>query len=271
MKSVLVTGNKGFIGRRLVEALKKLDYVVHTVDDEYLAESNWIELLFSKLDASNPDGVFHVGACSDTLQQNVQHMMVRNFETTKIISDWCFNNDRALIFSSSAANYGVNGVFPSNLYGWSKFVAEQYVSKNYGVSLRYFNVYGPGEHQKGSMSSFAYQAFVKESKKLDISLFPGSPKRDFIFVEDVVKANIHALNIYSEIKGGIFDVGTSTPKLFEEVLQIMGLSFNYMNEELVPDGYQYFTCADRKKWLPKWNPDFTLESGLSTYLEDLRK
>ena len=57
-----------------------------------------------------------------------------------------------MIYSSSAANYGTNGEFPSNLYGWSKYVGEGYVVANGGIGLRYFNVYGPGEENKGILN-----------------------------------------------------------------------------------------------------------------------
>jgi len=69
--------------------------------------------------------------------------MTRNFETTKVISDWCSKGGKPLVYSSSAANYGINGLFPSNLYGWSKYVAEQYVIKNLGIAITIFQCLWP--------------------------------------------------------------------------------------------------------------------------------
>ena len=66
-----------------------------------------------------------------------------------------------IIYSSSAANYGSDGKLPSNLYAWSKYTAECYVNSNGGISLRYFNVYGPKEQHKGKMSSVIYQTITQ--------------------------------------------------------------------------------------------------------------
>ena len=111
--------------------------------------------------------------------------------------------DKPVIYSSSAANDGDNGL-PSNFYGWSKYVTEQYglsqVDKFY--ALRYFNVYGPGEEHKGKMSSVAYQAWKKGSFKL----FDGKPQRDFVYIDDVVNATL--LPIFEKCRSGIYHVGT---------------------------------------------------------------
>jgi len=56
----------------LVKALNEIGYKVDSIDDEYLSEPNWKEVLEARLKNTNPAGVFHVGACSDTLEQDVQ-------------------------------------------------------------------------------------------------------------------------------------------------------------------------------------------------------
>ena len=81
------------------------------------------------------------------------------------------------------------------------------------MSLRYFNVYGPGEEHKGKMSSVAYQAFGKSEFKL----FPTKPTRDFVYVNDVVSANLEAVGAM----GGVYDVGTGTSRSFEDVLNLI--------------------------------------------------
>lgn len=269
MKNVLVTGGKGFIGNRLIHALKKIEFEVDSLDDEYFSEPSWREVLESRLDNSNPLGVFHVGACSDTLEQDVQFMMTRNFESTKVISDWCLINNRPLIYSSSAANYGVNGEYPSNLYGWSKYVAEQYVIKNQGIALRYFNVYGPGEEAKGNMSSFIYQAFVKNSHNSKVFLFPKKPRRDFIYIQDVIAANIYGLKNFDKLRKDYYEVSTGVASTFEEMLISFEIEFEYADENSIPEGYQFYTCGDSTKWMDGWNPKFNLPQGLTNYREYL--
>jgi ADP-L-glycero-D-manno-heptose 6-epimerase len=264
MRHALVTGSNGFIGKNLSYEISDI-FMVFGIDDEIFAYDKWMDKLNEKLDEIQPDVIFHVGACSDTLEQDVNYMMIRNFEFTRVLSDYCFVNQIPLIYSSSAANYGTNNLHPSNLYGWSKYAAEQVVILNGGVALRYFNVYGPGEQHKGNMSSVALQMMNKVKNGEDVKLFPGSPKRDFVYVKDVVSANLFALDNYDELSYRYYDVGCGEARTFEDVMEIMGIPYTYHSELDVPNGYQFFTQSDKSKWMPGWGPKFNLEKGLDDY------
>jgi len=271
MKKVIVTGTRGFIGLSLMNELNKLGYLTHGFDDSYLYENNWTEKLIQTLETLNYDVVFHVGACSDTLEQNVEYMMIRNYESTKIITDWCVKNNKPLIYSSSAANYGTNNLYPSNLYGWSKYVGEGYVISNGGIALRYFNVYGPGEENKGKMASVAFQMHIKNNNGEKIVLFPKKPQRDFVYIKDVVSANIHALENYEKLSGKYYEVGSGSARTFEDVLNNMGIDYGYTSEDMIPVGYQFYTCSDKNKWMNGWKSNWNLESGIKDYCEYLKK
>lgn len=273
MKNVLVTGNKGFIGKRLEEKLKSLGYSVVGIDDEYLQNEDWVTELKNILDTVKPGFVFHVGACSDTLETDSNFMMVRNYQTTKVISDWCHEHIAILVYSSSAANYGDNGLYPSNLYGWSKYIAEDYcLKKNNCIALRYFNVYGPGESHKGRMASVAYNSFVKNKQNISVKLFPKNPKRDFVYIEDIVNANIFAMQNHVFIpKFNYYEVGSGIARSFEDVLNNLSIPFSYTDENEIPNGYQFYTCSDSNKWMPDWKPEFDLEKGIKDYLIFLEK
>jgi ADP-L-glycero-D-manno-heptose 6-epimerase len=271
LNKVLVTGSNGFIGRNLSKHLGKLGFTVKLLDSDYFNELDWQNSLLGLLNNFHPKVIFHVGACSNTLEHNVQFMMEQNYQSTKLISDWCKDEKRNLIFSSSAANYGINGKYPSNLYGWSKYVAEDYVRKSGGIALRYFNVYGPGEENKGAMSSFLYQAYVNRNHGEKVLLFPGGPSRDFIYIKDVVGANLYAMENFLDLAGSYYDVATGCSRLFEDVLKLAGIEFTYSDESKIPAGYQFYTCGDTKKWMGGWKPDYSLEEGVADYLTYLQQ
>ena len=263
MKKIVITGANGFIGKNLVSVLSHYD--IMGLGEQYLLDSNWRNILIDKLSLFEPDVVFHVGACSDTLETDVNYMMIRNYEATKRIVDWCIQNNVPIVYSSSAANYGTNNSHPSNLYGWSKYVAEDYVVKSGGVALRYFNVYGPGEQNKGKMSSIAFQTYVKHKSGEDIFLFPGEPKRDFVYVKDIVGANLHAWKNYDILRGNFFEVGTAKSRKFEDILEIMEIPYKYFDRDKIPNGYQFYTQSNQEKWMTNWKPNYSLERGLTEY------
>jgi ADP-L-glycero-D-manno-heptose 6-epimerase len=270
MRKVLITGTKGFIGKQLLNELKS-KFLISEINENIFDLTGWHEELYTKLMEFHPDVIFHIGACSNTLETNVNYMMTRNFESTKIISDYCSEHDIPLIYSSSAANYGTNGLYPSNLYGWSKYMGEQYVIQNGGIALRYFNVYGPGEEYKGKMSSVAYQMYVKFNNNENIKLFPLQPRRDFIYIKDVIDANLFAYNNYEDLRFSYYDVGYGETRTFEDVMTIMGIPFTYTDKEDIPKGYQFLTLSDKQKWMTDWYPKYNLEIGLTEYKEYLNK
>ena len=263
---ILITGAKGFIGRNLVKALES-EYQIFTFEESDL-DRDWKLVLHSIFD-EGIDGVFHIGACSDTLEQDVNYMMLLNYEVTKYITDLCSKYLVKLVYSSSAANYGTNEQYPSNLYGWSKYAGEGYVISNWGVALRYFNVYGPGEEDKGRMASVAYQMYKRNQKGEEIKLFPKKPLRDFVYVKDVIAANIYAFENINRVSGNWYEVGSGDARGFEDKMDIMGIPFTYHPEDIIPEGYQFYTCSDNYMWMPGWNPEYDLETGLRDYVEYL--
>lgn len=265
-KKILITGAKGFIGRNLKSQLED-EYDVVTFEERDLAE-DWRYLLETFF-TEGLDCVFHVGACSDTLEQDVNYMMLLNYEVTKELVDLCKEWGVKLVYSSSAANFGTNGYYPANLYGWSKYAGEGYVVSNGGVALRYFNVYGPGEEDKGRMASVAYQMWQRHHAGEQIKLFPKKPLRDFVYIKDIVSANLHAMQNYDEVKGEWYEVGSGCARSFEDKMQILGIPFSYHPESIIPKGYQFHTCSNLFNWMPGWTSEWMLEEGLEDYKKHL--
>jgi ADP-L-glycero-D-manno-heptose 6-epimerase len=267
---ILITGTDGFIGKNLLNELKNQHEILE-INEKIFDLPKWYDEIFFKLNNFEPDVIFHIGACSDTLETDVNHMMTRNYEFTRCLSEWTNTMNKKLIYSSSAANYGTNGVYPSNLYGWSKYVAEQLVITNGGIALRYFNVYGPLENNKGKMASVAYQMLQKQKEGQEIKLFPLKPKRDFVYVKDVISANIYAVENYTENAGDWYEVGNGVARTFEDVLDNLNLTYTYHDEKDIPNGYQFHTESKPYKWMFGWESQWNLEDGLKDYLTFLNQ
>tara|TARA_Y100001963_G_C6764163_1_gene441290 strand:+ start:246 stop:1037 length:792 start_codon:yes stop_codon:yes gene_type:complete len=257
----LITGHKGFIGSNLLKHLS--DDVVVKIESDWLCDENWredLELVIKKVDV-----IFHIGAISDTALQDSTEMLRYNYIFSKELFDLAQKYKKKVIYSSSAACYGGGDGIPNNIYGWSKLMAEQYgmAKCDNFVALRYFNVYGPGEEHKGRMSSVALQSWNGEINKL----FPKKPKRDFVYIEDIISANIHAINSPK----GIYEVGSGEARTFEDVLDNMELPYSYHSEDTIPEWYQFYTKSDKSKWLPNWKPKYTLENGIKEYKDYLKR
>jgi ADP-L-glycero-D-manno-heptose 6-epimerase len=262
---IIITGTKGFIGSNIKKELENKFEIIE-INEDVFKNTSWRDEV-SKHFWLDIVAVFHVGACSDTLETDVNYMMLVNYEFTKHLMNLCKSKNIPMIYSSSAANYGTNNEHPSNLYGWSKYVSEDYVTSSGGIGLRYFNVYGPGEQNKGKMASVAFQMSEKSKNNEDIKLFPKKPKRDFVYVKDVVSANIHAFENYEELCGKYYEVGSGEARPFEDVMKIMDIPYEYHDENLIPKGYQFYTCSDKKKWMKNWNSKWSLEDGLKDYFK----
>jgi ADP-L-glycero-D-manno-heptose 6-epimerase len=267
----IVTGHYGFIGGNLMSRLREKGYEVFGIDREIFFMWDWKEALMVTLEANKPEVVFHVGANSDTLETDINQMMGENFDFTYGLAMWCQMNGVKLIYSSSASIYG-NESGGMNLYAWSKYGGEAVTTMMGGVSLRYFNVYGHGEEQKGAMASVMYQAWEKKKAGEYMTLFPLNPKRDFVYVDDVVDANLYAYEHYDEMGGLSYDVGVGEARSFEEVMELMKIGYRVASDvSVIPKNYQYFTKADPDKFMKGWLPKYKLEDGISKYLEYLNK
>ena len=251
---IVLTGSEGFIGGSLLKELKKdKNNNIYLLNQD---KQQWDDEITLEQTISQCDIIFHVGAISDTTLHDCNRMLYWNYILSKRLFDLARKYDKKVVYSSSAATYGLGDGLPTNIYGWSKKLAEEYGLKSCEkfVALRYFNVYGPGEEHKGKMASVAYQAYNKGS----FTLFPKKPKRDFVYIKDVVNANLAA----AKLDRGIFDVGYGNAMSFEELVKGMGIKFNYTTEDKIPGWYQYHTCANKNMKIPGWNPIYNINDVL---------
>ena len=267
MKRILLTGFGGFIGNNIYQRVSfnnSSTFIMSCIEKDYINKRNWKESLENIVQQS--DIILHVGAISDTMLSDNNEMMKYNYEFSRVLFDLSEKHNKQVIYSSSGANTGDKGL-PSNFYGWSKYITEQYgMSKvtNF-VSLRYMNVYGPGEEHKGNMSSVAYQSWKKGTFKL----FTGEPKRDFVYIDDVVDATLYP--VFNEVPKGVYEVGSGESRTFEDVLDLMKIKYTYREQNWIPKGYQFFTRADKNKFMEGWSPKYNLEKGIKKYKDYLNE
>lgn len=234
--TVLVTGGAGFIGSHLVDAVLAAGETVHIIDN----------LSSGKMQNVNPKAVFHnidirdrqLGDLLHDISADMVCHLAAQVSVPKSVADPLNDADinivgslnllnacvasgiRRIVFSSSAAVYGVPKVlpipedhplYPISPYGASKATAEQYLrlyAQQYNleyIALRYANVYGPrqdAEGEGGVVSIFVDR--VKKKEPLHI-YGTGDQTRDFIYVKDVVDANLAALNCRAN---RTFNIGT---------------------------------------------------------------
>ena len=307
----IVTGGAGFIGSNIVRALNKrgeTDIVliedlhngrkvsnlsdlkfIDFVDKESLA--GWLNSLD---DYSDIECVYHLGACTDTTEWNGVLMMKENFEASKTIYQFCAKFDVPLVYASSAAVYGLTveseeideNERPLNIYGFSKLMFDNFVrnqqKKNNAavVGLRFFNVYGPFEQQKGPMASVIshFNEQIIKTKKIKVfkashGYADGMHSRDFVYVDDVVKVALWFGDDKAR-KRGIYNCGAglSTPfrEVAEEVLKWHGFGeIDYVDfPPNLKSAYQPYTLANLDKLRAVGYSDgFTgIDKGIREYL-----
>lgn len=309
----IVTGGLGFIGSNLVEFLNKqgVDDIIIVDDINVNNFRNISGLKYSHIISIDESlnfilnnrriikGVFHQGACTNTLEDDPAIVIKSNKQYTEKLITFCIGTGQTsipLVYASSASVYGNSwGAAegrseyedPLNLYAFSKLAVDKWVQKfieqtngfDYKlVGLRYFNVYGPREAHKGKMASFIYQKYKQYKNENRITLFsPGDQSRDFIYVNDVCKVNWVAMN--SAING-IYNVGTGVATKFEDIadtiLEYCGIDslFCDWKKEFIkfPDElrnrYQYVTQANLDKLRTFYSDDFiSTDVGIHETLE----
>jgi ADP-L-glycero-D-manno-heptose 6-epimerase len=251
------------------------------------------------------DAVIHLGAISETTATDGDLVIETNFRFSLKLLDWCTANSIPFIYASSAATYGdgaqgfgddpslkaLKTLRPMNLYGWSKHLFDMAIASRVErgeqlppqwAGLKFFNVFGPNEYHKGAMMSVLARRFDDIRNERVVQLFKsyrggiadGDQRRDFIYVDDVVRVVMWLLATPNV--SGLFNVGTGTARSFRDLMAsayaAVGLKPNiqYIDmPEAIRGSYQYFTQAkvDRLR-VAGYNGGFTpLEDAVGLYVK----
>lgn len=264
MARILITGGRGFVGQHIVRRLER-DNEIHTeaVDGYY-------------------DVVIHQMANNDTLCDNDSIIKTNFYDSMDIFNSALRGGCKNFVYASSTAVYGnqatpyvegVTPVRPLNKYGRSKVMFDEFAMKFAEendvkvVGLRYCNVFGPGELSKGRRASMISQMVERIHKKENIVLFyDGGQKRDWVYVEDVVKANVLAINYPGS---GIYNVGGGMSITFNDLAKLIGevmgvdVKVNYIKCPFY-DKYQSHTeCSiDKIRTDLGFSPSYTIREGI---------
>ena len=188
--------------------------------------------------------IYHLAAIV-SVQESIQNPLLSNEVNIKgtlnILESARLNNVKRVVFSSSAAVYGDEPSQPKNEnsktkpispYGYEKLIGEQYMklySELYGVetgSLRYFNVYGERQSATSDYSG-VISIFEKKFKNDELPNIYGDGEqyRDFVYVKDIAKANIKAMNT-PNVSGEVFCVGTSKKVSINNLVSVLNNKYS---------------------------------------------
>jgi len=239
----IVTGGAGFIGSHIARRLVEQGAEVTIIDDlstgnlnsikDIAGKVNFIQGrsgLISKLPAV--DVVFHEGIPSSTpIYRNDRKKVAEAIDDFIEVLEYCTKSNAKLVFASSSSIY--NGHQPPHREDMLPLVKDYYTEARYSmerlaqlyhdmsglsyVALRYFSVYGYREEHKKGFANMISQALWKALLGNELTIYgDGSQRRDFVFVEDVVDANLQA---YERSVEGVYNVGTGNSLSFNEMIE----------------------------------------------------
>lgn len=295
---ILVTGASGFIGNNVAKHLVNLGHEVlmtwreneqpavpgaTAIGPSFISQDpEWLEGI---------EAVLHQAANNDPQSKDLLGIYKTNVLGTATLFEQLYNKGcRKFIYASSTAVYGANGGLlkeyhttePLTPYAYSKMAMEQYVNAFHRLrpdahclGLRYCNVYGPGESHKGHRASMIHQIIkvMREGKSPKLFKY-GHQMRDWVYVQDVVQANLLALES-TDFRDEVLNIGSGEQASFKTLVgwinSILGTN---MEPEWIANPYegtyQDNTLCDISvaKAILGYYPKFPINLGINHYIEN---
>jgi ADP-L-glycero-D-manno-heptose 6-epimerase len=301
---ILVTGAAGFIGSNLAIAFAKQGHDVVAADSFLSATfDNLVEFpgdvltlkdhddVQSMIELGGFDAICHQAAITGVVGANGENfsdqgrMMRNNVETFRKLLDFAAATKARMVWASSCSIYGRGPVpmkesqtpDPLNIYAFSKLTMERLAARYAPrlahpiVGLRYTNVYGPGENHKGKLASMIHQLAKQMRAGKQPRVFdPGTQRRDFVYIGDVISANTLALAL-AGTGAHVCNVGAGTSWSFNGVIAELNRALRTdLKPDYFPNPYSFtqdHTEADlsQARQVLGYTPKYTLSTGIDAY------
>lgn len=294
MSKYVITGGAGFIGSHIAEHLSNEGHQVLILDSlrtGFEQNLNGLNVEFVKGDIrdenlvneviSGASGVFHLAALvsvPESLLKIKECIEINTIGTINVLEAAKNNTDCKVVLSTSAANYGNNPVLPKvetmfpepmTPYAITKLDGEYYLKMyldQYQVptaSLRYFNVFGPRQNPESAYAA-AVPIFINKALQNEpITIYgDGLQTRDFIYVKDVVKANILASQKGNETYNVALGHSTSVLELAEKIIKITNSKSQIKFLDERPGDIKHSKANPEKFNQLGFKPEYTIDQAL---------
>lgn len=304
-KNILVTGGAGFVGSHIVDRLSPennvtvldnlstglLSNLEKSQDRITLIKGDILDKELVSDVVSRVEYIFHLAANVGNIKSIEDPYLDMDVNIRGILNmlEACRNsNIKRFVYSSSGAIFGEakylpidedHPLNPESPYGVSKLTAEKYCFAFYKVhgipttSVRYFNIYGPrqGSSEYANVISI-FTSRIREGKPITV-FGDGKQTRDFVFVQDVVTANILAAT-QPAAAGEIFNIGTGVANSILELIQVLNEISNRENTVIYAEsraGEVKHSRAniDKARRVMGYNPKTSFKEGLSLMWQDM--
>lgn len=299
--SIIVTGGSGFLGRHLIRALITAGHRVKNIDlkenPEYPTTiADVRNTARMKTEIINADVVFHLASlieAGESVKNPAKFIDYNINGTLSVLEAMRHNNIKTFLFSSSAAIYGEpknipikedDPTMPISPYGMTKLAMEGLLSSYVkahgftGAALRYFNLYGPEEHH--IPETHAIPRFIEQitnGRKVTV-WGDGKHQRDYVYISDIVKAHLKALNYAIKNPGKYHYFNLSTQKAVS-VIDIIKMLEKAIGKAAIikhfderPGDPRVLTAdASKAKEELDWQAKIGIEEGLKKTVEYFAK
>ncbi len=307
-RNILVTGGAGFIGSHIADRLIKEGHKVAIVDNLSTGDKKNLNLRanFYKIDildpeiseifkAEKPKVVFHCAAqinLRESVENPIRDAKINILGSLNIIKNFVSINStpkpqknlKFVFTSTGGAMYGESPIIPTpetspavplSPYGVAKLATEKYLNYYHKISglpfisLRLANVYGPRQNPEGEAGVVAIFCQKMLTGEQPVIYGKGAQTRDFVYVDDVVEANILAMK---SKKNGVYNVGTGKETnvnvIFKKIRNLINADCQEVHKPGKP-GEQERSCLDYSKIEREfsWRPEHDLALGLEKTVE----